>query len=129
MPNPLLLSIVKNMTKYQKYFNQMLKKNKKLFKDFESIHNRYVLEPQKYQEEFNEVGKPIVEVIKEYENRLCGHSEKGIYGKFSSTLAEKFWNLVRQTYSKVDFVGVKIKRPAKKENQEISFEIKKIKLL
>lgn len=109
----------------------MLKDNKEVFKDFESIHNRYVLDPQTFQEKYNQVGKPVVEVIKEYENRLCGHSEKGIYGKFSSTLAEKFWNLARQKYSKIDFVGVVIKKP--KQNpiaqKQISFDIPKIKLL
>ena len=129
MPNPIFLSIVKNMTKYRKYFKQMLEENKKLFKDFESIHNRYVLEPQKYQEEFNQVGQPVVEVIKEYENRLCGHSEKGIYGKFSSSLAEKFWDLIRRKYPKIDFVGIKVIRPANNKHQETFFEIKKIKLL
>ena len=117
------------MTKYRKYFNQMLENNKKLFKNFESVHNRYVLEPQKYQEEFNQAGKPVVEVIKEYENRLCGHSEKGVYGKFSASLAEKYWGLIRQKYPKIDFVGIKITRQAKKENPIPSFEIKKIKLL
>ena len=117
------------MTKYQKYFNQMLEDNKKLFKDFESVHNHYVLEPQKYQEEFNQVGQPVVEVIKEYENRLCGHSEKGIYGKFSSSLAEKFWDLIRRKYPKIDFVGIKVIRPANNKHQETFFEIKKIKLL
>ena len=117
------------MTKYQKYFNQMLEDNKKLFSDFESIHNRYVLEPQKYQEEFNQAGQPVIKVIKEYENRLCGHSEKGIYGKFSTSLAEKYWNLIRQKYSKIDFVGIKIIRPANNKHQKTVFEIKKIKLL
>ena len=116
------------MTKYQKYFNQMLEDNKKLFKDFESVHNRYVLDPKAFQEEFNQAGQPVVEVIKEYENRLCGHSEKGIYGKFSASLAEKYWDLIRRKYSKIDFIGIKVVRPAKKESLAPIFEIKKIKL-
>ncbi|OGD63584.1 hypothetical protein A2160_01785 [Candidatus Beckwithbacteria bacterium RBG_13_42_9] len=100
----------------------MLDKNQELFASFQKIHDLYVLEPQKYQEQFNQEGAKAVEVIKRYEDRLCSHSEKGIYGKFSANLAEKFWEEAKKHYPKLDFVGLKIIKAAAPD----PFEVKKI---
>ena len=112
----------------------MLEENQELFQDFEKVHARYDLDPKLWQEKFNEVGEPVMEAVKRYEDKLCRHSEKGKYANFSAGLADKFWELVRQEFPKIDFVGVKISRP---ENNDTSpaptasqdFEIKKISLL
>ncbi len=113
------------MTKHQKIFNQMLKENKNLFAEFDKIYQCYNLDPQTHQQKFNKKGEQIKEIIQKYENRLCGRSEKGIYANFSASLAEKFWNLIRQKYPKIDFVGVKISQaPARKT----IFDIPKIRL-
>lgn len=98
----------------------MLLENKSAFAQFEQIHHLYALQPEKYQLEFNQAGKPIMEICKDYENRLCRFSEKGSYAKFSTKLAEKFWEQVRKKYPKIDFVGVKLSSP--------DMEIKRIKL-
>jgi hypothetical protein len=106
----------------------MLEENKEAFEQFQRIHNQYVLSPHEHQEKFNQIGMPIMELIKKYENKLCNHCEKGMYAQFSSNLAEKFWELVRKEFSQIDFVGVKRSIPTK-EAQDAPFEIKKISLL
>jgi hypothetical protein len=96
------------MTKYRHYFNLMLQKHTPLFQEFESIHNQYVLDPIKHQDTFNHVGVEVRDVITEYENRLCHHSEKGVYAKYSHHLSDKFWELVRAKFPRIDDVGIEV---------------------
>jgi sugar-specific transcriptional regulator TrmB len=99
------------MSKHKQYFQKMLEENKQLFNEFEEIHSKYHLEPKKFQEEFNQIGDKALDLIREYENRLCSHSEGGKYGKYSARLAEKFQALVKNRYPKIDFVGVTTSKP------------------
>lgn len=95
------------MTRYQKCFQDMMEENQKLFAEFKSVHDNYVQDDKKWQGKFNEEGEKVVAVIREWERRLCSYSEQGQYGKFSSSLADKFWSVVRNYFPKIDFVGVK----------------------
>lgn len=95
------------MTKYEEYYQKMIDANMELFGEFGEIHDNYLLNPAKWQMKYNEIGEKAVAVIREWEKRLCQHSEGGLYGKFSAGLADKFWNLVRKDFPKVDFVGIK----------------------
>lgn len=94
------------MTKYKSVFNDMLKKHKELFIRFKITHDLYAGDPKTHKAEFNQQGKIIVEIIREYENLVCGKSENSGYGKFSSTLSDKFWGEVRKNYPRIDFVGI-----------------------
>ena len=91
--------------KYKDYYNQMMESHKELFTQFKEIHDHYVSDSDKYREEFNTVGAKVVEILRETELRLCQASEGGQYGKYAVQLADKFWNEVRKTYPKIDFVG------------------------
>lgn len=93
------------MTKSQEFFQDMMTYNKELFDQFKEIHDKYAEEPEKYKDEFNEKGQEALQVIRRYENMLCGKSESGMYGKFSSKLADKFWEPIRKLFPKIDFVG------------------------
>lgn len=93
------------MTKYKEYFQDMLEYNKELFDEFKEIHDKYSMDQKKWQEEFNKIGEKVLSVIRKYENNLCGKSEGGKYGKFSSNLSEKFWEMIRAYFPKIDFVG------------------------
>jgi len=96
------------MTKYRKYFLEMMEKNEWLFGEFKKVHDNYSRDPFKYQVEFNRLGKAVVEEIREWERKLCRHSERGQFGVFSSNLADKFWKEVRIYFPKIDYVGVKL---------------------
>ncbi len=95
------------MTKYQKYFQEMLNKYPRQFKQFKEIHDKYMIDPKTWADQFNTEGEIILEIIREWEKKLCSHSEKGKYGIFSSNLADKFWSEIRRNFPKIDFIGIK----------------------
>lgn len=94
------------MSKYQKYFQEMMDKYPRQFKQFKIIHDQYMIDPDKWKDQFNTEGEIIMDIIREWERKLCAHSERGKYGVFSANLADKFWNEVRRIFPKIDFVGV-----------------------
>lgn len=96
------------MTKHEQYYIQMIDQNKELFNRFFKIHDKYQTDSATWQQLFNEEGKKVLEVLRQWEKKLCQQSEKGQYGKYSANLADKFWGLVRKDFPKIDFVGVSI---------------------
>ena len=96
------------MTQYQKFYQMMIDENKELFANFSQIHEAYVVNPQMNQEKFNAVGGEVLDVIREYERKLCGNMNAGKYGAFSSNLSQKFWDQIRKVYRKIDFIGASV---------------------
>lgn len=94
------------MPKYQQFVTDMIKNNQQLFDQFKNVHDRYCLDPKTNQEEFNKVGFEIQEVMRRFENMLCGHCEGGGYGKYSANLAEKFQQEIKKVFPKIDFIGI-----------------------
>jgi hypothetical protein len=95
------------MTKYQKYFQEMMNENTELFTSFKQIHEQYAQDPDTCREQFNTEGQKVVDIIRTWERLLCAKSEGGQYGKFSAKLSEKFWDAIRGYYPKIDFVGTR----------------------
>lgn len=116
------------MPKYKAYFEKMLSENKKLFDEFRKIHSEYSLNSGSSQEKFNQIGSQILEVIHEYENRLCANTERGIYNKFSSGLAEKFQVEVKNNFPMIDHVGLIVDNKKTNDSSHEKFLIKKIVL-
>ena len=110
------------MVKYKEYLQKMLIDKKGVFDDFKKIHDNYALNPDGLQDEFNKQGESVLEIIREYENRLCSNTERGMYNKFSAGLAQKFQDEVRREFPMIDHVGLKT------TNGKPSFQIKRIKL-
>lgn len=94
--------------KYKEYIQIMHAQHQQMLEEFKEVHDQYMMQPQKWQDEFNDKGKKIREIMQDYELRLCSNSEGGRYGKYASNLADKFWEEIRKTYPKIDFVGTKI---------------------
>lgn len=97
------------MTRYKQAVQEMLSQEKELFDLFKKVHGGYILNPSSFQFRFNKVGKKVLGIIKEHENKLCGKTERGVYNKFSGGLSEKFKNEIKKIYPKIDFVGVSVK--------------------
>lgn len=93
--------------KYRQLFLEMIESNRDLFLDFKEIHDKYIDDEEKFKEEFNEKGGKIVDIIRTYEMRLTANQNSGSYSKFSTGLADKFWNQIRTFLPRIDFVGVK----------------------
>lgn len=101
----------------------MLRENTEAFEAFRKVHEEYSKDTS-LQEKFNEVGKPVVGIIKDYEDKLCRGSEAGGYAQYSGNLAEKFWSEVKREFPLIDRVGVVIKTAPTD-----TFELKKIDLV
>jgi hypothetical protein len=97
------------MSKYKQQVEDMLSAHEEVFKAFKEIHDKYEKDPKKWQKEFNEKGVEIQALLRRWENNLCGKSEGGRYGKFSSSLAEKFRDEVKVHFPKIDFIGIKFR--------------------
>ena len=115
--------------KYREYFKKMLDENKDVFESFKTLHGKYGLNENGLQEKFNKEGEKILDIVREYENRLCANTERGMYNKFSSSLAEKFQNEVRKHFPMIDHIGLKVETMPLKSKAAKDFIIKKIKLL
>jgi len=94
------------MPKYKKSFNQMMSDHKALFDNFKVIHDKFKADNKKYSKEFNTQGEKVIEIVRKYENELCGTSDTSGFGKFTTKLAEKFLGEVRNVFSELDEIGI-----------------------
>ncbi len=94
------------MTKYRQYVQLMLDENKELFDEFKPIHDAYVLSPAVNQAKYNAIGSEVMDVIREYERRLCAKMGAGQYSKFAINLSEKFMAEIKAIFPKIMFIGV-----------------------
>jgi len=90
--------------------------HKDFFESFGRLHFEYDNNKEGLQDKFNEEGAKAMELIREYEDRLCSQSERGGYSRYTSSLAEKFQGEIRKHYPLIDNVGIK------------TFDIRKINL-
>lgn len=114
------------MTKYKLYFKKMLDANKQEFENFRILHDEYALNPENLQNKYNSGGEKILEIIHDWENKLCLQSEKGGYGVFTTKLAEKFHDEVKKEFPMIDHIGLKTE--IVKPNLEPAFVLRKINL-
>ena len=114
------------MTKYKEYYDMMVAQNKELFDEFKNIHDRYGMERDSLQEEFNRVGAKVQNVIRQWEDKLCGHSEGSGYASFTGGLAQKFQDEIRIHFPFIDSVGIIVETVT--VQQVPVFNLKKINL-
>jgi uncharacterized NAD(P)/FAD-binding protein YdhS len=95
------------MNEYKKMVSLMTEQNKELFENFRDIHDEYAMNPATWQKIFNEYGGEVMDIMRDYERKLCANMATGKYGRFSKNLSEKFWAEVKKIFPKIDFVGVK----------------------
>lgn len=93
-------------TKYKEIFEEMVSKYEKEFDAFQEIHDKYEENPKEWQTKFNEEGAKIMEIVREYEDKLCGHMENTKNSTYSAGLAEKFRGEIKRYLPKLDMIGV-----------------------
>jgi hypothetical protein len=93
-------------TKHQVYYDRAKAQNQALFDSFKEIHDLYVFNPAKWEQQFNTQGLPVLDILRATERQLCAGMERGKFGAFSNKVAEKFWQTVKKEYSHIEFVGV-----------------------
>lgn len=84
----------------------MIKNHQELFDQFRICHDLFAQNKKIHSVEFNKIGKEVMEILREYEDRLCSGMERGMYGKYSDKVSEKFWGRVKKDYPFIEFVGV-----------------------
>jgi hypothetical protein len=94
------------MVKYRESVELMLSENKELFDEFRAIHDAYVLNPSANQAKYNSIGSTVMDVVRDYERKLCAKMGGGMYSKFSANLSEKFMEEIKKTFPKIMFIGV-----------------------
>lgn len=109
------------MTKFKEYVLKMYEAEKAAFAEFEKLHDKYNLDQDRWQEEFNKEGEKILKIIVEWEGRLCRTSEKAGYSSYTGGLAEKFRAEIKKRFTMIDWIGVTSKK-------EPDFFLKKITL-
>jgi hypothetical protein len=95
------------MTKYKQYVQEMLEQNQEAFAKFKVIHDGYQNDRKQWSQKFHAEGQPIVDIIRDWERRLCSGMEKGKNAVYSAKLSEKFWNEVKEYLPLIERVGVK----------------------
>ncbi len=113
------------MVRYKEYVKKMIAENQEIFNEFRIIHDRYSIDGERHQAELNRIGEKILEVVKEYENRVCANTERS-YSQYSANLAEKFQNEVRSVFPMIDFIGVKSNSMQQKSVSDTIFKLKKL---
>ncbi len=96
------------MTKYKQYFQEMREANQETFEQFRKIHDLFAADRAKYQDDFNLQGQKIMEIIQEWEKRLCSRMEGSKNSVYSANLSEKFRSEVRNEFPKIDLIGVRL---------------------
>ncbi|HQM15590.1 MAG TPA: hypothetical protein PLM16_00045 [Candidatus Woesebacteria bacterium] len=96
------------VAKYKQLYQMMRVQEESLFAEFAKLHQRYQQSPKQHQAEFNRQGEQVLEVVRDWERRLCSPMGRTIYGQYSNQVSEKFWQLVRDEFPAIDMVGVKI---------------------
>ena len=98
------------MTKFTEIYKKMWDDHREQLEGFRETHDLFQQDRAKYSQEFNEKGKPVMDILREYEDRLCSGMERGMYGKYSDKVAEKFWQRVKKDFPLIELVGVEVSR-------------------
>ncbi len=106
----MILDTMPQSPKYKRFYQIMLEQNKEKFVAFKQVHDRYEQNKNETRDEFNLAGKPVLDIIRDWERRLCSGMERGQYAGYSSRLAEKFWIEVKKDFPLIEEVGVTIKK-------------------
>lgn len=96
--------------KYQIYYQKMIDEHRALFDNFAKIHQQFEQDQSQHAAAFHQLGQQVLDVVRDYDRRLCAAMGRGIYSVYADKLSQKFWDLVRKDFSKIDLIGVKIKK-------------------
>lgn len=98
------------MTKYKQYYQDMMDKHAEVFSAFKVVHDRFALDPETWAEKFHTQGREVLDIIRDYERRLCAGMERGKNATYSFALAEKFKAEIKKYLPKFELIGVRSKK-------------------
>lgn len=95
-----------SQTKYQQYYKDMLAQNAEKFEAFTVVHDQYQAGTLD-QANYNLKGRLVVDIVRDWDRRLCAAMGRGAFSKYSEQLSDKFWAQVRKDFPLIDKVGLK----------------------
>lgn len=101
-------------SKYLQYYNLMMDQQKAAFEAFKPVHDAYQADRSnaEAQEAFHTQGQKVVDIVRDWDRRLCSGMGKGQFSQYSQKLSETFWNRVRKDFPLIDLVGVRSNKRA-----------------
>jgi len=93
--------------KYKQYIQEMSELHEELFQQFDQVHQGYLTDRKAWSARFHQVGGQVVEIMRDWEHRLCSGMERGSNAVYSVKLADKYWAEIKKRYSRIEMVGVK----------------------
>lgn len=99
-------------TKYLRFYELMTERNSELFDNFQTIHDQYAFNPEKWESQFHGQGQEVLDVIRDWERRLCSGMERGVNAVYSQKVSEKFWGEVKKRFALIEKVGLRKKAAA-----------------
>lgn len=97
--------------KYKQYYELMKNQNQSLYNQFREVHDRFATKKDN-EAEFHQVGREFLDVVRDWERRLCSGMERGRYVNYSAKLSEKYWEVVNADFPLASEVGVHTKAVA-----------------
>ena len=94
--------------KFKAYFNEMFEAHRKEFMEFMVLNQCYRDDKREFKSRFDEEGKKVQAIVKEWEDKLCGTMERGKNSTYSAKLGEKFQSEVVKYFPAYNEIGVKI---------------------
>lgn len=100
------------VAKYKQYYQQMKEQNQALWAEFAKIHQAVldsggIDRDSKLTAKFHQTGQRLVDVIRDWDRRLCSAMGRGAFSKYSEKLSEKFWAEAAKEFELIYSVGVK----------------------
>ena len=108
-----------SVPKYKKFIGLMTEKNSDLFDEFQIIHDEFA-QNGKREKEFHQLGRDVVDVMRDWERRLCSGMERGSNAVYSQKLAEKYWNEIEKRFSHIKMVGLKTRSTKRRSRSRLS---------
>jgi hypothetical protein len=98
--------------KYLQYYQLMMEQKGPLFEEFKPVHDAFAADRTNTvaAETFHVEGQRVVDVVRDWDRRLCAGMGKGKFSQYTQKLSETFWNRVRKDFPLIDLVGVRSKK-------------------
>jgi hypothetical protein len=95
--------------KYLQFYELMMEQKGDLFEEFKPVHDAFQKnrDDKAAEEAFHKEGLRVVDVVRDWDRRLCAGMGKGQFSQYTQKLSETFWDRVRKDLPLIDLVGVK----------------------
>jgi len=97
--------------KYLQFYNLMMEQKGDVFEAFKPIHDAFAAsrDDKKAEAAFHAEGQKVVDVVRDWDRRLCAGMGRGTFSNYTQKLSETFWDRIRKDFALIDLVGVKRK--------------------